>query len=182
MATRNMRPERIGLIQVYTGEGKGKTTSALGQALRAKGRGLRVKVYQFLKSPQSSGEHFAASLLGPDLEIIPLGRKGFVTRRGVQKEDTDLAQAGLEQARRAMSEGSVDLLVLDEINMVVSLGVLPLAEVLSFLDQRPARVEVVLTGRGAPREILNRADLVTEMRLVKHPYKQGVKAREGIEF
>jgi len=182
MPTAKTPPKLSGLIQVYTGEGKGKTTAALGQALRARGRGLRVKIYQFLKPPHSSGEHFAATLLDPGLEIVPLGRKGFLTRRGVQKEDSELAKAGLDQARRAMTEGLVDLLVLDEINVALSLGVLDLDDVLAFLDDRPPSVEVILTGRGAPREVLARADLVTEMKPVKHPYKQGIKAREGIEF
>jgi len=173
---------RQGLIQVYTGGGKGKTTCALGLALRAVGRGWRVKVIQFMKAPDSSGEHFSAPKLAPNLEIIPAGRKGFILKKDPDPEDIRLAQAGLEQAVRAFEGSGVDLLILDEVNVALSLGLLKLDEVMALLDKRPNTVELVLTGRDAPPEIIERADLVTEMAQVKHPYQKGVSAREGIEF
>ncbi|MBW1711620.1 MAG: cob(I)yrinic acid a,c-diamide adenosyltransferase [Deltaproteobacteria bacterium] len=173
---------RKGLIQVYTGEGKGKTTAALGLALRAVGRGLRVRMFQFMKAPRSSGEHFSAARLAPDLEISPVGRKGFIFNKEPDPQDIRLAAEGLARARQASDSGQVDLLILDEVDVALSLGLLSLEPLLELLDTRPPAVEVVLTGRGAPPEVLERADLVTEMRLVKHPYKEGVKAREGIEY
>ncbi|MBW2617746.1 MAG: cob(I)yrinic acid a,c-diamide adenosyltransferase [Deltaproteobacteria bacterium] len=173
---------RQGLIQVYTGGGKGKTTCALGLALRAVGRGLRVEIIQFMKAPQSSGEHFAAPKLAPNLEIIPTGRKGFILKKDPDPEDVRLAQAGLETAAKALEGSGVDLLILDEVNVALSVGLLKLDEVAALLDKRPSAVELVLTGRDAPAEIIERADLVTEMVQVKHPYQKGVGAREGIEF
>ncbi len=174
--------KRKGLVQVYTGEGKGKTTAALGLALRAAGRGWRVKVFQFLKPPRSSGEHFAALKLAPDLEIIAVGRQGFIFKKPPHKKDVNLAREGLRRAEEALVSGRVDLLVLDEINVALSLGLVQVEAVLALLNGRPEEVEVVLTGRGAPEEILARADLVTEMKPLKHPFDRGVAAREGIEF
>lgn len=175
------KESRQGLVQVYTGEGKGKTTAALGLALRAAGRGLKVKIIQFLKAPDSSGEHFAALRLAPELEIIPSGRPGFI-KREPDPEDLRLARQALALAGQILASGQVDLLVLDEINVALSLGLIKTAEVLALIEGKPAAVELVLTGRGAPEEILLKADLVTEMRLVKHPFQEGLAAREGIEF
>jgi len=177
-----MSPKRQGLIQVYTGDGKGKTTAALGLAFRALGRGLKVKIIQFMKPPDSSGEHFLASELDGRLEIVAAGRKGFVFGREPDPEDVRLAGEGLRRASEFLAGGGVDLLILDEINVALELGLVELEAVLSLLDRRPPEVEIVLTGRGAPAEILDRADLVTEMKMLKHPFEQGIAAREGIEF
>jgi len=175
------RLEGPGLIQVYTGDGKGKTTAALGLALRAAGHGLRSYVGQFMKG-QSYGELEAARLLGPYLTIEQYGRPTFVHVRRAAPEDVRMAHEGLEKARAAMSSGQYDIVVLDEVCVALYFELLTLDEVLDFLAEKPEGVELVLTGRQAPPEILERADLVTETREVKHPYAQGIQARKGIEY
>lgn len=172
-----------GFIQVYTGNGKGKTTAALGLALRAAGRGRRTYFGQFLKG-RRSGEALAAARLAPLLVIEQFGRQGFVIiKEGEPPDDEDaaLARAGLEKCREAMLSGRFDLVVLDEVCVAVDLGLLAEADVLGFLDAKPEGVEVVLTGRGATPALLARADLVTEMAARKHYFDKGVRAREGIE-
>jgi cob(I)alamin adenosyltransferase len=177
-------PENFkGFIQVYTGDGKGKTTAALGLALRAAGRGLRTYFGQFLKG-QASGEALAAAKLAPLLVIETFGRKGFVIvteKGGPADEDVARAESGLAACREAMLSGQFDIIVLDEVCVAVNLKLLPEAEVLEFLDQKPAGVEVVLTGRHATSALLERADLVTEMTGRKHYLAKGVRARDGIE-
>lgn len=170
-----------GFIQVYTGDGKGKTTAALGLALRAVGRGFPVYVGQFLKA-RPSGERTAARRLAPLLRIETFGRPGFILPgRAPGDEDIRRAHDGLFRCRRAMLSGKYRLVVLDEVNTALALGLLCEGEVLAVLDEKPADVEVVLTGRGAPRGLLRRADLVTEMRCRKHYYDRGIRARRGIE-
>jgi cob(I)alamin adenosyltransferase len=191
---------KCGLIHVYTGDGKGKTTAALGLALRAAGCGLRVYVCQFLKG-QEYGELEAVQWLAagapvanvpegdrrPPITIERFGRPTFVHvsadgTSSAGEEDVRLARAGLDAARRAMSGGQYDLVVLDEINVALYFRLLTVQEVLELIDARPEGVELVLTGRRVPDEILARADYVTEMREVRHPYQRGVQARKGIEF
>ncbi len=170
-----------GYVQVYTGNGKGKTTAALGLALRAAGHGMKSFIAQFLKG-QPSGESEAAKRLEPLIRIERYGREGFIkVTDGPGDEDVDRAREGLRRAREAMLSGDYRIIVLDEINTAVHFQVVPESEVLEFLDLKPDDVEVVLTGRYAPEAILARADLVTEMRTVRHYYERGVKAREGIE-
>ena len=171
-----------GLVQVYTGNGKGKTTAALGQALRAVGQGFRTKIFQFMKPPDSSGEHFSVNLLADKLEIIPVGRKKWIHQDGPQEKDKELAREGLEMAKKAMCSGEVDLLVLDEIDVAIYFKMISVEEVVRFIDEKPSNVELILTGRNAAPEIIERADLVTEMRLLKHPYEKGITARKGIEY
>lgn len=173
--------EGPGLIQVYTGDGKGKTTAALGLALRAAGHGLRTYIGQFMKG-QDYGELEGARLLSPYLTIEQYGRPTFVHVRQATPEDVRLAQEGLDRARAAMLSGHYDIVVLDEICVALHFELLTLPEVLLFLEQKPEHVELVLTGRRAPPELVERADLVTEMREVKHPYNEGVPARKGIEY
>ena len=170
-----------GYVQVYTGNGKGKTTAALGLAFRAAGRGFRTYIAQFLKA-LPTGEIEAAERLAPFVTIEQFGREGFVLVTG-GPDDEDIARAGtgLARAREAMLSGDYRIIVLDEVNTAVHFGILPEAEVLAFMDQRPAAVELILTGRYAPASFIQRADLVTEMSAVKHYYDRGVKAREGIE-
>jgi cob(I)alamin adenosyltransferase len=170
-----------GYVQVYTGDGKGKTTAAMGLAFRAAGRGLRTFVAQFLKG-RPTGEIEAAKKLAPLVVIEQFGREGFLTAKaGPAAEDIALARAGLDRAREALASGSYDIVVLDEVNTAVHLKVLAEADVLDLIDRRPAAVELVLTGRRAPASFVERADLVTEMRAVKHYFDRGVQAREGIE-
>ena len=168
-----------GYVQVYTGAGKGKTTAAFGLALRAAGHGLRTYIGQFMKG-QMYGELQALrdhSLI----EIEQYGDARCVRREEVTPEHTAQARRGLERAREQMCSGHFDIVVLDEVNVTVWFGMLTSHEVLVILEQRPANVEVILTGRNAPDEFLARADLVTEMREVKHYFKEGILARDGIE-
>jgi len=168
-----------GYIQVYTGEGKGKTTAALGLSLRALGAGLKVAFIQFLKKGNYS-EIRALSRFEPWVRIYQFHEGGFVHGRPDEAVRKAVAE-GWRQAREILSSGEFQLVVLDEINPALSMGLLPLEEVLEALRERPSSVEVVLTGRNAPGPLLEAADLVTEMREVKHYYRRGVPARVGIE-
>jgi cob(I)alamin adenosyltransferase len=172
-----------GYVQVYTGDGKGKTTAALGLALRATGHGMRTYIGQFMK-----GQHYGELDALRDHPLITVEQYGDVRcirREEVTPEHVAQARRGLERARQAMlglsPGGRYDVVVLDEVNVSIWFGLLTVEEVLAFLDERPAHVEVILTGRRAPQELIERADLVTEMRQVKHYYQQGVAARKGIE-
>jgi cob(I)alamin adenosyltransferase len=172
---------RKGLLIVFTGEGKGKTTAALGMALRAAGHGLRVLILQFIKGSWSYGELEALKRF-EEIAIERLG-SGFTWHKENLEEDARLAKAGWERAVVAMKESSYDLIILDELNYVLSYQLLPLEPVLLALKQRRQELHIVITGRGAPEELLRAADLVTEMRAIKHPYhEQGIKAQLGIEF
>ncbi len=168
-----------GYVQLYTGDGKGKTTAALGMALRACGHGMRTYVGQFMKG-QSYGE-LEALRDHPSIKIEQYGDVRCIHRDEVTPDHVAQARRGLERAREAMLSNKYDIVVLDEVNVAIWFGLLTVEEVLEFLDQRPENVELVLTGRRAPRELIERADLVTEMREVKHYYQQGVLARNGIE-
>lgn len=174
-------PLNKGQIQVYTGNGKGKTTAALGLALRACGRGLRVLMIQFMKGGGPYGEHLAAVELAPLFTIVPSGRPGWVKRPVPDPEDVNLARAAFARAETAVTGGEYDLVILDEINGAISLGLIPLEDVLRLMKRKPATLELVLTGRDAPQEVIAGADLVTEMTEVKHYYRAGVPSREGIE-
>lgn len=168
-----------GYVQLYTGDGKGKTTAALGLAVRAAGRGLRTYIGQLMKG-QRYGE--LEALRGcANITIEQYGDLRCIHREEVTPQHVAQAREGLEQAREAMLSGEYDIVVLDEVNVSIWFGLLETKDVLTFLDQKPERVEVVLTGRRAPQELIERADLVTEMREVKHYYQQGVTARIGIE-
>ncbi len=170
-----------GYVQVYTGDGKGKTTAALGLALRAAGHGLRTYIGQFMKGrPYGELEALRAH---PLITVEQYGDPNcWVRRDQITPEQVAMARRGLERAREAMLSGRYDIVVLDEVNVALWFGLLTLEEVMAFLDQRPEGVEVILTGRRAPQELIDRADLVTEMREIKHYYQQGVLARDGIEW
>jgi len=175
-----MSPDkRVGLVQVYTGDGKGKTTAALGLALRAAGYGLKTYIGQFLKG-RPTGELKAARLLEPFLTIEQFGEAGFVAKGDVRQ--AALARKGLKRVRRILTGGEYDIVIVEEINVALDLELISLEDVLTLVEDCPSDVELILTGRGAPEELIARADLVTEMVAVKHPYAQGVKARQGIEF
>ncbi len=171
-----------GLVLVFTGNGKGKTTAALGMALRAWGHGMKVLILQFIKS-QQCGEHVAAEKMQPTLEIRPLGL-GFINfsdPANVARQQR-AAQEALEQVTTAMTSGNYQMLILDEILYALHYGLLEVSAVIGLLEQKPEHLHLVLTGRDAPPEIIERADLVTEMREIKHPFKQGIGAQQGIEF
>lgn len=171
----------LGLIQVYTGEGKGKTTAALGLALRAWGRGLRVCVIQFMKIGEDYGEIIAIRKLG-NVDLFQFGRDELIYKGQHTKEDVDLAHRGLEKVKEALTSGKYDIVILDEINVVTFFEILSPREVLRTIRARAKNVEVIMTGRNAPQEFLDEADLVTEMRIIKHPYDSGVMARAGVEY
>lgn len=170
-----------GLLIVFTGDGKGKTTAALGMALRAAGHGMRVLILQFIKGTWSYGELKSIGRLD-DITILPLG-SGFTWKKESLDEDRKLARAGWEKASAAIRAATHDMVVLDELNIVLSYGLLPVEEVLETLGNRPEGIHVVVTGRGAPQELIAMADLVTEMVAVKHPYSdRGIRAQRGVEF
>ena len=176
--------EQGGLLIVYTGPGKGKTTCALGTAFRAVGQGLRVLMVQFIKGSWHYGELDAAKMLGDDkMEIRPMGR-GFVKVGGAETdpEDVRLCEEAWEFGRRQMDSGQYDLVVFDEINYVISYRMLPVETVVAAFAARPRRVHVICTGRNAHPQLVEAADLVTEMREVKHPYTKGILAQRGIDY
>jgi cob(I)alamin adenosyltransferase len=173
-----------GFVIVYTGDGKGKTTAALGMAFRAIGRGWRVLMVQFMKGTWHYAELDTAKRLAPDFEIVPMG-KGFyqiLDDHYTKAEHQEAARATLDFAREKMISGEYDLLILDEVNNAVSTGLLDVEAVMKLLDSKPIDLAIVLTGRGAPAEFIDRADLVTEMREIKHPYQKGIFAQKGIDF
>ncbi len=172
--------EQLGLVHVYTGNGKGKTTTALGLALRATGRGLRVVMIQFLKPDGDYGEQIAGRRL-EGFEIIPMGADHMESR--VDREtDARLTAEDMAKSEEVLTSGWYDLVILDEICNSMRFGHLTASEVIDMLERRAPNTEVVLTGRGAPPEIMDYADLVTEMTMVKHPFDRGVPARKGIEY
>jgi cob(I)alamin adenosyltransferase len=177
-------PDDKGLLIVYTGPGKGKTTCALGTAFRAVGQGLRVLMVQFIKGSWHYGELDAAEMLGEGkFEIRPMGR-GFVKLGQDQQdpEDVRLCEQAWEYGRAQIDSGKYDLVVLDEINYVISYKMLDPEKVVAALAARPERVHVICTGRNAHPKLVELADLVTEMREVKHPYTKGVLAQRGIDY
>ncbi len=173
-----------GLIIIFTGPGKGKTTAALGTAMRAVGQGMKVLMVQFLKGSWHYGELDAAGLLGDErLKILPMGR-GFV-KVGAEKpdpEDVRRVEEAWTFAQQNILSGAYDLVILDEINYAISYKMLDPQAVAEVLDRKPSLVHVVLTGRNAHPALVERADLVTEMREVKHPYQKGIAAQRGIEY
>lgn len=171
-----------GFVQIYTGDGKGKTTAALGQALRAAGSGLKTLIVQFMKNCPY-GEIHSLSLLSDWITIEQYGNDMFVLERKLPADDDiRLAQEALQQARKAMVSGKYDIVILDEICVAIHYNLLKLAEVLHLLSDKPEHVELILTGRYCPGELLEKADLVTEMKEIKHYYQKGVSARKGIEL
>jgi len=170
-----------GCVQVYTGNGKGKTTASLGLALRAVGRGLKVCVFQFIKGGGKYGEHLAAEKLAPLLTIIQTGRPGWVNTKDIT-EDRQVAQEAFVRAQELLTSGEFDLFICDEINGAVGFGLIEVEQVLELINCKPEKTELVLTGRNAHERVIEAADLVTEMREIKHYYKAGVPARTGIEM
>jgi cob(I)alamin adenosyltransferase len=176
------RNREKGLVLVFTGDGKGKTTAALGLVLRTLGHGEQVAVVQFIKGGWQPGEAKALELFGEALHWHALG-EGFTWETQDRDRDRELVQAAWQRSCTYLADGARKLVVLDEVNVALKLGYLAVEQVLEGLSLRPPLTHVALTGRGAPPALLERADLVTEMKLLRHPFReQGVKAQAGIEF
>ncbi|MCL6447864.1 MAG: cob(I)yrinic acid a,c-diamide adenosyltransferase [Armatimonadetes bacterium] len=175
--------EAKGLVMVFTGNGKGKTTAALGMGMRAWGQGKKILVLQFIKGRWRYGELNAAARLGENFEIRQLG-EGFtyLNNEVTMAEHRAAARAALAAALNELVRAQVDMLILDEILYALKLKLITLEEVLGLLDRKPAQMHLVFTGRNAPPEIIARADLVTEMKEIKHHYARGIKAQKGVEF
>ncbi len=171
----------LGMIHVYTGDGKGKTTSSIGLGIRAAGHGFKVYMIQFMKGQINYGELETVKLI-PNFEIRQFGRPDFVDKNNPEEIDIQLAKEGLAHAKDIVSAGEVDMLILDEVNVAVEWGLFSYREILELIKNKPKNMELVLTGRHAPREFIELADTVTEMKEIKHPYMEGITARKGIEF
>ena len=177
-------PQERGLVIVYTGKGKGKTTAALGIVLRAVGHGMKVAMVQFIKGEWYYGELTSSKRLEPEFELIAAG-KGFV---GIIDDDHPIedhqnaAQVALALAKDKLASGEFDVVILDEINYAAKLGLISENEVIQLIQSKPQKTSLVLTGNYAPESVISAADLVTEMKEIKHPYQQGIKAKKGIDF
>jgi cob(I)alamin adenosyltransferase len=170
-----------GYVQVYTGNGKGKTTASLGLALRAYGANLRIFIGQFVKG-QSYSEIKAITRCLNNITVKQYGRKCFIKSSQPEKQDIELARNGLREVSGIVKSGNYDLVILDEANVAVSLKLFSVEDLLKVINDKPDSVEIIITGRNADPQLIERADLVTEMRSIKHYYDRGIKARKGIEY
>jgi len=171
-----------GMVQIYTGTGKGKTTAALGLAFRAAGHGYKTKIIQLMKGRINYGELRAARKFKGLIEIVQCGRKEFVDKKHPAKIDLELAQKAIRLAQQELQKAEVDLLILDEIICALDYHLVRLSQVLELIRKKPAQMELILTGRAAPKSLCSVADLVTEMKEKKHYWQKGIKGRKGIEF
>jgi cob(I)alamin adenosyltransferase len=169
-----------GYIHVYTGPGKGKTTAALGLGLRAAGAGMKIHMVQFMKGRRYSEIDTIEKI--KNFTITQHGRDEFVSKENPEQIDIDLAQKGFKYAKEIIKNGKLDMIILDEINVAVDYNLVSLDDIIKFIEEKPEKIELILTGRYAHPEIVRNADLVTEMLEIKHPYQQGVEARKGIDF
>lgn len=170
------------MIQVYTGNGKGKTTAALGQCFRAAGHGLRSIIFFFMKGYIEYGELDASERMGDLISVVQCGRASFVDKDNPDPVDVQMAREGFARAREAVLSAEYDIVVLDELCVALDFKLIELQEAIDLLEEAPGGLELIVTGRYAPPEIIEKADLVTEMREIKHYYQQGVEARKGFEF
>lgn len=169
-----------GLVQVYFGNGKGKTTAALGLALRAAGRGKEIMIVQFMKKWDYGELHSIQSI--PQITVKTFGTKDFVYKGKAKEIDYQEAKKAFSEGVQAAKSNQYDIVIFDELNVALDFELLELQEVLDFLEEKPDKVEIIITGRNAPQEIIEKADLVTEMLEIKHPFQKGIKARIGIEY
>jgi cob(I)alamin adenosyltransferase len=170
-----------GLVQVFTGNGKGKTTAALGTILRAAGHGLKIFIVFFMKGDFDYGEFSTLSKL-PNVDKVNFGFRHITDTTSIKPEDIEKVRLALEAAREAVLSGKYDLVVLDEVNVALGFNLIELDEVVKLIEDKPPHLELILTGRYADTKLIELADLVTEMVKVKHPYDKGIKARKGIEY
>jgi len=170
-----------GMVQIFTGNGKGKTSAALGTVLRALGHGLKAYIVFFMKGKYPYGEFSTLSKL-PNVDVDSFGLRCLTDRANINPEEIEQAKLAMSAAREAMLSGNYDLVVLDEVNVAVNFKLIELDEVVRLIGDKPRNVELVLTGRYADARLIELADLVTEMVKIKHPYDKGVKARKGIEY
>ncbi len=175
------KPLTKGLVQIFTGDGKGKTSAALGVVLRALGHGLKVYIVAFMKGGYPYGEWNVLSRL-PNVKIAKFGLKSFTDPENLKPEEIEQAKQALAVGREVMLSGKYDLVVLDEINIAVAWKLVELDEVVRLIQDKPPNVELILTGRYADAKLVKMADLVTECLKIKHPYDKGIKARAGIEY
>ena len=176
--------EKKGLTIVYTGKGKGKTTAALGIALRATGHNKKISMIQFIKGSWHYGEMSSSKRLEPEFEMVAVG-KGFVgilDDNSPREDHEKIAQEAIKISNEKIHSGKYDIVILDEINYAVNLQLISINDVLNLIKDKPSDVDLVLTGNYARDEVIEMADLVTEMKQVKHPFQRGIKAKEGIDF
>lgn len=176
-----VKRSRLGLVQVFTGDGKGKTTAAIGAAIRALGSGLTVFIAFFMKGNYIEGEGKILSRL-PRITIASSGSPEFVNPSNISEEDVEQARSLFRAASKALKSAKYDLVILDEINLAIVWGLVSLDDALNLIADKPGNVELILTGRGADARVIQLADLVTDCRNVKHPFNRGIKARQGIEY
>lgn len=181
MAKKHLNDSNLGLIHIITGDGKGKTTSALGLALRAAGHGFRVLFISFMKKGWDYGE-LKALVAIPEITLVQFGTPEFVDKDNPKEIDLQEAQAALARARKALEEEEWDMLILDEVNVALDFRLISVAVVIELIKQKPKKLEVVLTGRNAPPSLVALADYHTEILSHKHPYQQDILARKGVEF
>ena len=172
------------MILVFTGNGKGKTTAALGQALRSVGNGKKIKMVQFIKGPWESGEDKSVKKLAPDFELVKggIGFVGILDDKHPRSDHEEAVRKTWKICKDAAESGKYDMVIMDEINVALDLKLIDAEEVKSFLESVPKNIDLILTGRSAPEWLIDMADLVTEMKDVRHPYNDGAKAKKGIEF
>jgi cob(I)alamin adenosyltransferase len=173
--------KKTGLVQIFTGNGKGKTTAALGTVLRAAGHDLRVLVIFFMKGDYPYGERKSLSQL-PNVNVASFGSMEFCNPGKIKPEEIEQARQALAAARRSVLSGDYDLVVLDEIDVAIAFNLIQVDEVVRLIQDKPPGVELILTGRYADDKLVEMADLVTEMVKIKHPFDRGIKARKGIEY
>jgi len=176
--------EKDGLIIVYTGKGKGKTTAALGIALRATGYGKKICMIQFIKGSWHYGEMDSSKRLEPEFEIVAIGKGfvGIIDDKSPKEDHEKIAKEAVRISNEKIQSGKYDIVILDEINYAVNLGLIPVEDVLNIIRSKPQEMDLVLTGNYAKDKIIEIADLVTEMKEIKHPFQQGIKAKKGIDF
>jgi cob(I)alamin adenosyltransferase len=177
-------PEKLdhGLISIFTGDGKGKTTAAIGNVIRAAGHGLRVFIISFMKGKDYiQSENVILSQL-PNVKIATFGQVGWIKKENINDTHKNQAISALATAKSAISNGEYDIIVLDEINVAIYYGLINIRDVLELIKEKPKQVDVILTGRHADPRLIQMADLVTDMKMVKHPYTKGIEARQGIDY